>query len=138
MSGRGFHPPYVVKWRTRLRPCVMRWEAAISRGCAAHQMSWSAACSASARKFTVSLEQLRAIQQLVQEQPAQHLVAILGPSRVSTAKSRQVLMLVLERPHIPGALSRETKASLRSGSHPARGNLLLDGVSQKEFLSGIR
>jgi hypothetical protein len=37
------------------------------------------------------------MQQPVQEQPAQHLVAKLGPSRESTAKSRQVLMLILER-----------------------------------------
>src|SRR5258707_14496868 len=45
-------------------------------------MTWSARCSALARRSTVTLVQPRAL-----EQPAQHPVANLGPSRESTAKS---------------------------------------------------
>src|SRR6266446_6382474 len=109
MLGRSSHPACAVKWRTRSKPCVMRLRAVISRGCAVRQMTWSAPCSASARKSTVRLEQPQAM-----EQPAQHLVVKLGPSRENSAKSRRTPALVsLERAQGYRALSRETRASLK-------------------------
>jgi hypothetical protein len=50
----------------------------------------------------------------------QHLVVKLGPSRESTAKSRQALTFILERPHILGPFQRDEAVALVGA------NLLLD------------
>ena len=42
----------------------------------------------------------------------QHLVVKLGPSRESTAKSRQVLTLILEGPHMLESFQRDEAVAL--------------------------
>ena len=42
----------------------------------------------------------------------QHLVVKLGPSRESTAKSRQALTLILEGPHILGSFQRDEAVAM--------------------------
>ena len=82
--GRRSRLAYVARLRTRSGPCAMRLQAAISRASELPPMTWSARCNASARRPTVNLEHPRAM-----EHPAQHPPMNLGPSRESTAKSRQ-------------------------------------------------
>src|SRR5260370_34367448 len=84
----------------------MRSTVAISRVYAARQMTWSARCSALARRSTANLEQTRAM--VHPEVVEQHPVANLGPSRESIAKSR-----LLPTPNLQGSQTRDTKASLR-------------------------
>ena len=83
--------------RTGLRPYAMRSQGAISRECAARQMTWSAQCSVLARRPTVNLEQPRVMEHL--ETP----VVNLGRSRESIAKSSSSRRSFWKGPRIRGS-----------------------------------